>query len=232
LQKIFKNVKVSSTPYVFGEPGSKKISKSDEELLESRQRQLEEHIMQAELNIKKQEEEIVGEAKTQAFYIVDEAKKQGEMEKQRLEQQGILDGLELAARHYCSEYMQMLQYKQDLKQRCEERIHNIEEQVLDTALVLTRKILDIEIARNDEAVLAAFKEALETVKDDEELIMEMSPENCERVESAAIKYKFKTKANEKFGIDEMLLHSDHGTIDATVSHQFENLKNALLEKLE
>lgn len=232
MQRIFKNVAVSETPYVFGEPVNGGISESDEAELDSRRRQLEEHIMQSELQIKRQEEEIISEAKTQAAFIIEDAKMQGEQERKKLTENAVIDGLELAARHYCSEYMKLLQYKEELGKRCDHRIQQIEEQVLDIAILLAKKILDIEIVRNDEAIEAAFKNAIERVKDDEKLILELSPENCERVDNITIKGKFKVKANEKFGIDEILLHSEHGTIDATISRQFENLKNELLEKMQ
>jgi flagellar assembly protein FliH len=231
LRKVYKNVNVSADPYVF-EPETVQTTEEAEEGLKARQRRLEEHIMQSELKIKKQEEEIIGSAKTQAFYIVDEAEKQGEMIKQRSTQEGILDGLKLAAAEYCEQYISLERDKEELKKRCDKRIADIENQIIDTAFMLAQKIIGVELERNDEVLQNVIKQAIEKVKDDKELAVELSQANADRINKDEIQNNFKIKANENFGIDDILIHSEHGTIDVSIQKQFENLKNDLMDKLK
>ncbi|MCH5184805.1 MAG: hypothetical protein J1F64_01640 [Oscillospiraceae bacterium] len=232
LQKIYKNITVSDEPYVFNSEPAVNAEAETEDSLEARQRRLEEQIMQSELNIKQQEESILGAAKAQASRIVGEAEQQGEMIKNKMSQEGLLNGLRLAAEEYCEEYLKLEKYKQQLKIGCDERIKSIEDQIIEIAFVLAEKITDIEISRNDEAFFAAVKNALERVKDDKELAVELSQANAQRIDRMEIRETFKTRVNENFGIDDMLLHSEHGTIDMSIRSRFENLKKELLDKLK
>lgn len=231
LQKIYKNVVISDKPYVF-EPEIMQTEEEAEESLKARQKRFEEQMIQAELNMKQKEDEIIGSAKTQAFYIVDDAQKQGEMIKNQKSQEGILDGLNLAAGEYCEQYIKLEQYKEELRRKCDTRILNIENQIVDLAFTIAEKIIAVEIERNDDALIAVIKNGLEKVKDDKELALELSEANAAKLDRDEIKDTFKIKANENFGIEDMLLHSEHGTIDMSIQHQFENLKAELLDKLK
>lgn len=231
LQKIFKNVVVSDKPYVF-EPELVQTDDEAEESLRERRKKLEEEIIQAELHIKQQEEEIIGSAKTQAFNIVEDAQRQGEIIKEQNKREGICSGLRIAAEEYCWKYTQLEQYKEKLDRRCDERIKYIESQIVDIAFDIAEKILSVEIERNDEALAAVIKNGLEKVKDDKELALELSEANAERLDKEEIKTSFLVKTNETFGINDLMLHSEHGTIDMSIRSQFENLKAEMMERLK
>ena len=231
LQKIYKNISVSQTPYVF-ETEDVQTNDEAEESLKRKQRRFDEFVMQSELKLKKQEEEIIGAAKANAAAILKDAENKGEILKQEQSREGFVTGLNIAAEEYCKEYTGLEKYKQQLEVRCDGRIEEIENQIVDIAFVLAKKIIDVEIDRNDEAIQAVIKGALDKVKDDKELALELSQANAERVDEMAVKNNFKIKANESFGADEFMLHSEHGTIDMSIKKQFENLKNDLLDKLK
>ncbi len=231
LRRIYKNISVSQTPYVF-ETEDVQTNDEAEESLKRKQRRFDEFVMQSELKLKKQEEEIIGAAKANAAAILKDAENQGEILKQEQSREGFVTGLNIAAEEYCKEYTGLEKYKQQLEVRCDGRIEEIENQIVDIAFVLAKKIIDVEIDRNDEAIQAVIKGALDKVKDDKELALELSQANAERVDGMAVKNNFKIKANESFGADEFMLHSEHGTIDMSIKKQFENLKNDLLDKLK
>lgn len=231
IQKIYKNVIVSDKPYVF-EPELVQTEAEAEESLRARQKRLDEQIIQAELNIKQKEEEIIGSAKTQAFQIVEEAQKQGEMIKEQKTVEGISKGVHLAAEEYCEKYIQLEKYKEELNRRCGERIRFIESQIVDIAFDIAEKIIAVEIERNSDALEAVVKNGLEKVKDDKELALELSEANAAKLNNDEVKNGFIVKVNENFGIDDILLHSEHGTIDMSIRSQFENLKAELADRLK
>lgn len=231
-RRIFKNITVSEQPYIFVEEPVTETVDEAEANLKARQRQFEEHIIQTQMDLRDQENEILSNAKTQGYCIVKDAESRGEIIKQEKANEGLMEGLNLAAEEYAKEYIHLEEYKQQLNRRCDERIKQIEEQMLDMAFILAEKIIDIEISRNDEAIKKVFKETLDKLKDDKELVMELSQANVDKINSMDLKHNFKTKVNDSLRIDEVLLHSEHGTIDASVKRQFENLKNELIDKLK
>lgn len=231
LQRVYKNISVSQTPYIF-ETEAPQTTEDAEESLKKKKRSLDEFIMQSELRLKQQEENIIRSARAQAAQITKEAENQGEILKQQQSRDGFSAGLNIAAEQYCRQYAELEKYKQQLDEKCDRRIEMVENQIVDVALVLAKKIIDVEIDRNDEAIQSVIKGALDKVKDDKELALELSQANAERIDEMAVKHNFKVKANESFGIDDLMLHSEHGTIDMSIRNQFENLKNDLLDQLK
>ncbi|MCX7715737.1 MAG: FliH/SctL family protein [Clostridia bacterium] len=205
---------------------------SETALLSIRQREIEldERIKQKEEQIAVERQRILDEARQKANQILAEAEGEGKRIFEAKKQEGFQEGLALAEEKIAEFVCETENLKEDLSAEFEKKVRYFEEQILDLALVLSRKIIDIELDKNDEAILAAVKGLINRFRDENNLIIELSEENAEKLKSVQMKKKLVIKENNELDNQGVLLNSEHGIIDASIDVQFENLKSSLLKE--
>lgn len=115
------------------------------------------------------------------------------------------------------------------KERTEEIINSQEEGIVNLSFDIAKKILDVEIDRNDKVFCAIIKKALEKFSAETDAKITMAYDDLSRLDTSLTggsNIKFTGDKNMKKG--DILIETEKGTIDASVNSQFGKLKSALV----
>jgi len=194
---------------------------------------------------------IVAEAQLQAENLIAEAAAQVEQLKQQASesgfqegmQQGYQDGLLQGKQAALDEMQQAIQSAMDRAQNildvatreAQESIVGAERQVVEIALAVARKILAREIEENPMVVLPIVRAALEKVRDQDQIIIRVNPDDYELVLQARRDLQMIVGREQVLSIssDQTIEHgscmieSSNGTVDARLNTQFDILRKAL-----
>lgn len=234
LYKVIKNSQISydtEKPYFIGISCDNSSNTTnlaiDETIVKDR---ISNNIKQKVLELKMQKADVIlNEAKETAKDIIKKAQIEAERIMTLKEQEGFKNGMEMANMKYLKAVEDMEYLKKNLKAEYEKKINSIEEQILDLSIALAKRIVDIEIDQNEQAVLLALKDVMEKVDIDDEMIIEMSQDNIYKINKLQPKHNYKLKVNNRLGKTGILLNSKNGIIDVSLDKQFENLKSSLYE---
>ena len=195
---------------------------------EANKNMLNNHITQKVLELKtKEANRILIKAKNESKKIIKNAQIASENIMRSREQEGYAKGIEKANAEYLKAVKELENWKKNLEAEHEKKIRVIEEQILDLSLILARKIIDIEIDKNDAAVLSALQSVMSKVQAEHNITVEMSADNVRKIDSLVPHHKYKLKENNEFSNSDIILNSESGIIDASFDVQFENLKKSL-----
>lgn len=215
-----------------------------------------EHIEEAEVDEKTeascnemlvQAEKTLEDAKLQAGRCLAEAKAQAEeIKKQAYEEgyrQGQQDGFQQGMSDAASEMRTTLREAVDkaqhiiaaARQEAQDMIMDAERQIVELALAVSRKILAREIEENPMVVLPIVKAALEKVRDQEQIVVRVNPDDYDMVLQARRDLQMMVGreqaltivADHTVGVGGCLIDTPCGTVDAKLDTQFDAIKKSL-----
>jgi flagellar assembly protein FliH len=209
------------------------------------------------IDAEQQAETIINTAKEQAAIILADAQKSAEEIKSKAydeayklgheegfnqgQEDGICQGKAIALEQVKTNIEESVRRAQQLIQAADDEatrmIAAAERQIIDLALVVTRKILRREIEDNPVITLPIVKAALDKVKDQDEITIRVSPLSYDFVLLG--KQELQTTllrecsltiiADENLNEGDCIIETPYGTIDATIDSQLENLISSLQE---
>jgi flagellar assembly protein FliH len=206
-----------------------------------------EEATSSQTDIEGQVAPILEAARLEADAVLAEAREQAKcMEQQAFDEgheQGVQQGM-AAGRQEALDQMrlQMTQAAQEARriidlanEEYKATILEAERQIVDIAMAVARKMLVREMEENPMVILPIVKEALDKVKDQEQIVVRVSPDDFELVLHAKIDLQMMIGREHSLTItaDHTLEHgscvidTSYGTVDARIDTQFEMLKKAL-----
>ncbi len=235
LYKVLKNARVTyeeNPCYLGGEKPHDDISvpRKTMEDFHERERALEQRIKDAEAEIEQQKRNFLAQMRLETARIVENAKSECSAELFRQASKGFDEGMKVA-RNRCEELDGELEkLKGEIESEFAKQIEDIKSNITELAFMLARKIINIELEKDDTAILSALNDVLIRFKDEKNLVIEISEELADKIDVSKLKPIYEVSVNRELTNEEILLNSDYGTIDASIDAQFENLKKSLLEE--
>jgi len=121
------------------------------------------------------------------------------------------------------------------EQEVKDMIVLAEEQIVEIALAVARKILAYEISENPMVVLPLVKSALQKVSDQEDVVIRASVDDFEAVLMAkkdlqimvGSEHALKIIVDHTITSGSCMIDTSYGTVDASIDTQFETIKKAL-----
>lgn len=235
LYKVLKNAQVTydkKTCYLGGEKlhEDKAVSHKVMDDFHMREKALEEMTKRAKEEIEQNERNFRANMRIETERIVESAKSECSAMAMKQARAGFDEGMKVAQKR-CEELDKEIdKLKSEITSDFALQMEALKENVVDLALVLARKIINIELEKDDAAILSALNDVLIRFKDEKNLSIEVSEEIAEKLDIEKLKPLYEININRELTNEEILLNSNYGTIDASIDAQFENLKNALLEE--
>lgn len=235
LYNVLKNTSVTykSEPcYLGGDSLSSDKNVSNEMVNEFnyKSKKLEEKLKNADAEIEAARKSMLETLRFECDDIVENARNECRQMLTQKVKEGFDEGMKIAAKRYEKIEAELEKTKNDVTAQCQKRNDIIEENVLELALMLSRKIIDIQLKKDDESILTALKDTMVRFKEEKNLVVEVSEDVAARLDSEKFAAVYKINANKALSDEEILLNSSYGTVDASIDVQFDNLKNSLLEK--
>lgn len=235
LYKVLKNARVTieeNPCYLGGESTHEDISVPHKVITDfhTRERALDERIKNAEAELEKTRTELATEMKQKTIGVVNTAKAACDRLTDESVRKGFDEGMKVARKRCENLDSEIETLKSQVIDKCDKHLEVIENNILELAFVLARKIIDIELEKNDEAILSALDNVLTRFKDEKNLSIEVSEDVAEKLDAEKLKAIYSVNVNKELSNEEILLNSNYGTIDASIDSQFENLRNSLLEE--
>lgn len=235
LYKVLKNAQVTydkKTCYLGGEKlhEDRAVSHKVMDDFHMREKALEEMTQQAKEKIEQDEQNFLAKMRIETERIVENAKRECSAMAIEQAKAGFDVGIKIAEKR-CEEIDKELnKLKAEITSGFDLQMSALKENVVDLALVLARKIINIELEKDDAAILSALNDVLIRFKDEKNLSIEISEELASKLDIEKLKPIYEINVNRELTNEEILLNSNYGTIDASIDAQFENLKKALLEE--
>jgi flagellar assembly protein FliH len=145
-------------------------------------------------------------------------------------EEGFAEGMKVAEARYAEfdDYFENLKNK--ITDECKNDNKVIEENILDIAFILARRIIDIQLERSDTAILSALKDVVGKFKEENGISIDVSENVAKRLKKDEYKQLYKVNVNKELSDEEILLNSNFGIVEASIDTQLDNLKKALLEE--
>ncbi len=186
-------------------------------------------------------EKIIGNANEEAFKIIadsEEKLKQAEEEGFRQGwQSGYEEGGKTAEDEYSHKLLEAQQVVEEAHQERMQIIAGAEDEVVQLAMAVSRKIIERELVTRPEIIVEMVKRAIQKVTDREELTVRVNPDNLdstinaqeEIAQSAKGVRKLKVLADPAIASGGCVVESSNGTVDARVERQLNEIEQALME---
>lgn len=235
LYNVLKNTYVTykSQPcYLGGEEEhiDKNISNQAVHDFHKKEAALEEKFKNADIELEVKQKRAINELQREINSIIEKAKNGCRGMTMQKAQEGFDEGMKMA-RERCADFDNELEsLKNEIVNDYKASSKIIEDNILELAFVLARKIVDIQLEKDDEAILSALENIMTRFKESKNLTVDVSEEVAEKLNSEEYKKLYKINANKELSNEEILLNSDYGTIDASIDVQFNNLKESLLKE--
>lgn len=240
--KVFKYnevLDICANPYVFKNFNHEKTEKTPERSFSKEINNTENEIKHASSEAGK----IVGSAREQADKIIRKAKSEADLMMNKATMDGYQSGLTAANEKINNLITELNLNAQELfketKLKLDNTFHELEQDAVNISLDIAKKILDVELDRNDNAVIPVVKQAIQNIKSKTEAKVILQAEELKKLEEteafqmlkkeSAGKFQFASDGNMNKG--DVLVQTDSGVIDAGISTQFINISNALLQKV-
>ncbi|MPM20340.1 hypothetical protein SDC9_66769 [bioreactor metagenome] len=155
--------------------------------------------------------------------------------------EGVLKGKEQAVIEMTNEVSRAVEKAQNIldsaQQAYKETIIEAEREIIKIALAVTRKILAREMDENPTVVLPIVKAALEKVRDQEHIVIRVSPEDYDLVIQAKRDLQIMIGRESALSVvndhtvsqSSCMIDTSYGTVDASIDTQFEAVKKAIEE---
>lgn len=168
------------------------------------------------------------------YILIDEAKENAEARYQ----QGVQDGITKTLEDYGSAISALSSSCEQLDSVRETIIGNSTHELLEFTLLVAEKIIRISLKEQDQTIIATIEEALLRAVKSDEFTVFINPADYEKVESKSDDFiagvsglnNIVLKADPTVEIGGAKIESENCIIDATISSQFETIREELLKK--
>lgn len=235
LYNVLKNTSVTyeSKPcYLGGEENhiDKNISNKTVHEFERREQELENKFKSADIEIEAKRKTMINELQREVNRIVEQTKSECKELLAQKTKEGFKEGVKVAEKRCENLDSELEVLKKEIVKQYDDSRKIIDNNILELAFILARKIIDIQIERDDTAILSALENIMTRFKDDNNLTVDVSEDVAQKLNSEEQKAKYKINANKELSNEEILLNSSYGTVDASIDVQFDNLKKSVLEE--
>ena len=235
LYNVLKNTSVTyeSKPcYLGGEENhiDKNISNETVHEFERREQELENKFKNADIEIEAKRKTMINELQREVNRIVEQTKSECKELLIQKTEEGFKEGMKVAEKRCENLDSELEVLKKEIVKQYDDSRKIIDNNILELAFILARKIIDIQIERDDTAILSALENIMTRFKDDNNLTVDVSEDVAQKLNSEEQKAKYKINANKELSNEEILLNSSYGTVDASIDVQFDNLKKSVLEE--
>ncbi len=235
LYNVLKNTSVTyeSKPcYLGGEENhiDKNISNKTVHEFERREQELENKFKSADIEIEAKRKTMINELQREVSRIVEQTKSECKELLAQKTKEGFKEGVKVAEKRCENLDSELEVLKKEIVKQYDDSRKIIDNNILELAFILARKIIDIQIERDDTAILSALENIMTRFKDDNNLTVDVSEDVAQKLNSEEQKAKYKINANKELSNEEILLNSSYGTVDASIDVQFDNLKKSVLEE--
>ncbi|MEG6585879.1 FliH/SctL family protein [Dendrosporobacter sp. 1207_IL3150] len=242
MSKILKSVSMRESP---------RIINSGTIAIETK-RNNDDSCVEAERLLKEAHEQaktIIADAENQSETIITDAK--AELEELRNQAQnagfeqgysdGYVKGKEAALADSLKTLLEAVEKSEQIMsmtdQEMRDSVLDAERHILEIALAVARKILVREIDENPMVVLPIVKNALEKVRDQDQIVIKVNPEDYDLLLQArrdlqvivGREHSLTIANDQTIEIGSCIIESSNGTVDARISTQFEVLAKTLQE---
>ena len=231
---------ITANPYIFknfNHIGYAKTQMKEEQ-------RFQEEIKKTEYNLKQAAAEaktIVDSANEHADKIIKNAGQEANMMMNKAVMDGYQKGFASAKSEINLLISKVKQNSENLigetKQKTDSIFNEFESNAMEISLEIAKKVLDVELDRNDSAIVSVIKNAVGKIKNEAQAKVILHEEDLQKIENteAFITLKEQNKENLQFSSDknmkkgDVLIHTEGEIIDAGVNSQFINIKNAVLQ---
>lgn len=236
IHKFYDVQRITTNPYVFKSFNNLPVKAEKNESFKQKAVEAEAAVNKTAVNADK----IIREAREEAAKILKKANQDAARMLNQSSIEGYKKGLMAAESKVESTLLEIKQKSEkvieDVMHKANSVIDALEENALDFSLDLAKKILDVELDRNDNAILSVVKQAISKLKNETEARVMLSAEdlagleNMEELktlgEQSGIHLHFVSDGS--MGKGDVLIETDNGSIDAGVGTQFANIKSLLI----
>ena len=170
--------------------------------------------------------QIIGDANAKARSILSAAGLRAQELMSMKQEEGYAQGCQNAERLLNEKLIEISRLKAQLNDHFQESIKSIQVQILDLSLSFAKDIIYREISRDDTVIQSMASGLMEKFRNEKDITLQVSSHNAEILRAADLK-NAKIQECAELEDDELLMNTENGTIDASVSVRLENLKEEL-----
>lgn len=161
-----------------------------------------------------------------------------EKELQESYQRGLQDGKNLAERGLVHVFKAMRTASEELQQQREKVLRDSEEDLLALAIAVARQVIHQEVMQDRGIVLRVIKAALETLSDNDELVIRVHPDDYallttsqnQALQQELASFRYTLKADTTIPPGCCQVDTTRGTVDASFEAQLEELYRRMREE--
>lgn len=204
-------------------------------------RETEEMVKDLLETARQQAEKVIRTAQEEAALAVTEGREQAKQIHQKAQQQGWQDGYDQGVRQAEEEYTGRLEEANSIVQKAfrerQEIISGSEDEIVQLAMAVARKVISNELVVNPDSILEIVKKAILKVTDREEVTVRVNPENLDTTINSQDEISQSVKGIRKFKVlsdisvapGGCVVETPNGNVDARIERQLDEIEQALLE---
>ncbi|MEJ8554401.1 FliH/SctL family protein [Tepidibacter sp. Z1-5] len=181
----------------------------------------------------KEYENIISSANEKAKLELDKHKQEGY---QKGYEEGFEYGQQKSIDKYEAEIDEAINIKNNVIQWKKDQIDKLEKDIIDLVINSVDKIIKVKLEENDEIILNLIKEALNKLTFTEKLIVRVSGEDFEKVNSSRDKIlamsgyieDIQIKVDKSLEKGDLIIDTNAGTVNPSIKNQFEIIKEEFL----
>lgn len=181
----------------------------------------------------KEYENIINSANEKAKLELDKYKKEGY---QKGYEEGLEDGLQKSIDEYKSEIDEAINIKNSVIEWKKNQIDKMEKDIIDLVINSVDKIIKVKLEENDEIILNLLKEALNKLTFTEKLVVRVSADDFDKVNSSRDKIlamagyidDIQIKVDKSLEKGDLIVDTNAGTVNPSIKNQFEIIKEEFL----
>lgn len=124
-----------------------------------------------------------------------------------------------------------------MKENSDEIINSLEDDMINLSFDIAKKIIDVELDRNDDVLVSIIKNALGKFKSDTNTKIVMQAQDLAKLDEDIIKSAINDKSTNiefmsgsEMKKGDLIIETERGSVDAGVNSQFVKIKNAFTHK--
>ena len=229
-------------------PNIKQVTlKTEEEIKKEDQKDYDALGVEIIINAKKEAELILKEAELQAEEFLEKQRAEVELLSNQAYQQAREEGFNAGLIQAQSEYTQLLEEAENIKQQAAQDyssiLDSLEEDAVDTILCIAKKVISQELQTNKENILLLVKDAFFKCSKDRKAVLRLSPcdydfasDNLERLDQLIERSEpFELKKDISLKEGGCIIETPFGSIDASAATKFDKIeqdfKSILMENI-
>ncbi|MDD4296667.1 MAG: FliH/SctL family protein [Ruminiclostridium sp.] len=158
---------------------------------------------------------------------------------QQAKEEGYKNGEELARKHYQILLEEAEAFKQQAKEALEDTVSSMEEEMVDTVLEISKKIMGIELSQNRDVIIGLIRTALLGSSLSGEAVVHVCPDDYDYVEENKDKLLLAGKNNRNIEIykdcgmekGECLIETEYGSVESSIEAQYSGIERSFKELL-